>query len=102
MTAKRPELFEATNETIADAVQYADPMVLRGLLYQLTGDDDLDQVNVESVQQGGRTRRALTDADAAPGAIQGARRSYNRAATLVPMTFPPVPRSACAVVSASL
>jgi 4-hydroxyacetophenone monooxygenase len=64
VTAKRPELFEATNETIADAVQYADPMVLRGLLYQLTGDDDLIQVSVESVQQGGRTRRALTDAHA--------------------------------------
>ena len=30
----RPELLEASDETIEDAIQYADPMVLRGLLYQ--------------------------------------------------------------------
>jgi 4-hydroxyacetophenone monooxygenase len=35
----RPELLEATDEMIEDAVRYADPMVLRGLLYQLTGDE---------------------------------------------------------------
>jgi len=32
----RPELLEASDETIDDAVAYADPMALRGLLYQLT------------------------------------------------------------------
>lgn len=41
MTAVRPELLEATDETIEDAVSYADPMILRGLLYQLTADETL-------------------------------------------------------------
>ena len=35
----RTELLEATDEQIEDAVSYADPMALRGLLYQLTGDE---------------------------------------------------------------
>ena len=35
------ELRSASDETIDDAVQYASPMVLRGLLYQLTGDDEV-------------------------------------------------------------
>src|SRR5580698_8860678 len=37
----RSELLEATDAQIEDAVQYADPVVLRGLLYQLTGDDEI-------------------------------------------------------------
>ena len=37
--AELAELAEATDAEIEDAVKYADPMVLRGLLYQLTGDD---------------------------------------------------------------
>ena len=40
MTSKS-ELLRATDETIDDAVKYADPMVLRGLLYQLTGDESI-------------------------------------------------------------
>jgi len=35
----RQELLDATDETIEDAVRFADPMILRGLLYQLTGDE---------------------------------------------------------------
>src|SRR4051812_32521698 len=35
---ERQELLDATDETIEDAVRFADPMILRGLLYQLTGD----------------------------------------------------------------
>src|SRR2546421_6688394 len=35
------ELREASDETIEDAVAHADPMVLRGLLHQLTGDTSL-------------------------------------------------------------
>src|SRR5204862_6456265 len=35
---ERHELIDATDETIEDAVRFADPMILRGLLYQLTGD----------------------------------------------------------------
>ena len=33
------ELLSATDAQIDDAMQYASPMVLRGLLYQLTGDE---------------------------------------------------------------
>ena len=35
---ERQELLDATDEVIEDAVRFADPMILRGLLYQLTGD----------------------------------------------------------------
>src|SRR5215469_4635627 len=37
----KTELLTATDETIDDAVKYADPMVLRGLVYQLTGDESI-------------------------------------------------------------
>src|SRR3984957_15741083 len=37
----KSELLKATDEIIDDAVKYADPMVLRGLLYQLTGDESI-------------------------------------------------------------
>jgi 4-hydroxyacetophenone monooxygenase len=63
VTAKRPELLEASDETIADALQYADPMVLRGLLYQLTGDEELVGVRLASVRGGrGRTVQAVAEA----------------------------------------
>src|SRR6185312_9545764 len=48
--ALRPELLEASDEQIDDALEYADPMVMRGLLYQLTGDEDLAAVRVTTVQ----------------------------------------------------
>jgi len=37
----KSELLTATDEAIDDAVKYADPMVLRGLVYQLTGDESI-------------------------------------------------------------
>jgi 4-hydroxyacetophenone monooxygenase len=37
----KTELLTATDDTIDDAVKYADPMVLRGLVYQLTGDESI-------------------------------------------------------------
>ena len=37
----RPELIAASDEVIDDAVQHADPMALRGLLYYLTQDEEL-------------------------------------------------------------
>lgn len=37
----RSELLSATDAQIEDALQYASPMVLRGLLYQLTGDESV-------------------------------------------------------------
>jgi 4-hydroxyacetophenone monooxygenase len=48
----RSELSEATDEEIADAVQYADPVVLRGLLYQLTGDEEIPRTTVGRAQAG--------------------------------------------------
>jgi 4-hydroxyacetophenone monooxygenase len=44
----RPELLEASDETIDDAVAYADPMALRGLLYQLTGDESVAATRVKA------------------------------------------------------
>src|SRR5687768_7759473 len=46
------ELLEATDEQIEDAVRYADPMVLRGLVYQLTGDPELRQLEVKRYMTG--------------------------------------------------
>jgi 4-hydroxyacetophenone monooxygenase len=42
----RPELIEATDEEIEDAVKYADPMALRGLIFQLTGDESIAATDV--------------------------------------------------------
>ena len=39
--ATNHELLAASDDTIEDAVAYASPMVLRGLLYQLTGDEEV-------------------------------------------------------------
>jgi 4-hydroxyacetophenone monooxygenase len=44
--SSRPELIRATDEYIDTAVKHADPMVLRGLLYQLTGDEDLADIEL--------------------------------------------------------
>jgi cation diffusion facilitator CzcD-associated flavoprotein CzcO len=43
-TLERAELLDATDEQIEDAVGYADPMALRGLLYLLTGNDKVSRV----------------------------------------------------------
>ncbi|HVY81255.1 MAG TPA: NAD(P)/FAD-dependent oxidoreductase [Steroidobacteraceae bacterium] len=51
-TAVRTELLAAADEVIEDAVRYADPMVLRGLLYQLTGDPELQSIAVKRVRMG--------------------------------------------------
>lgn len=51
MTAVRPELLEASDDTIKDALEHADAMVLRGLLYQLTGDEALaSEVPIDEVR----------------------------------------------------
>jgi 4-hydroxyacetophenone monooxygenase len=42
--AQRGDLLTASDEQIDEAVEYADPMVLRGLLYQLTGDEELADI----------------------------------------------------------
>ena len=48
----RPELLNATDAQIEDAVKYADPMVLRGLVYQLTGDPELRNLEVKRFLMG--------------------------------------------------
>src|SRR5581483_3735528 len=47
--SERTELLTATDEVIDDAVKYADPMVLRGLLYQLTGDESVAATGVATM-----------------------------------------------------
>ena len=62
----RPELRAASDEVIEDAVTYADPMVLRGLLYQLTGDPDLKTIALKKVRMGRvETVTPATDDDVA-------------------------------------
>ena len=48
-TVMRAELLEATDEEIEDAVRFADPMTLRGLLYHLTGDASIAATSVTEV-----------------------------------------------------
>jgi 4-hydroxyacetophenone monooxygenase len=62
MSAVRSELLAANDETIEDAVQFADPMVLRGLLYQLTGDEALTRnIATARVPAGYRTRQVVAN-----------------------------------------
>lgn len=49
----REELLSATDEVIDDAVLYTDPMVLRGLLYQLTGDEAILAIEAAPIGPGG-------------------------------------------------
>jgi 4-hydroxyacetophenone monooxygenase len=48
----RPELRGSSDEMIEDAVGYAEPMVLRGLLYQLTGDPEVKAIELKTVRMG--------------------------------------------------
>lgn len=50
--SSRPELRAADDAVIEDALAHADPMVLRGLLHQLTGDPEVAQVEVKPIQAG--------------------------------------------------
>jgi hypothetical protein len=51
----RPELLAASDQEIEAAVELADPMVLRGLLYLQTGDENIASIRVAS------TTGALSD-----------------------------------------
>jgi 4-hydroxyacetophenone monooxygenase len=53
-----PELLAESDETIDEAVRHADPMVLRGLVYQLTGDESLAVIRPSSAAGGAGTIRA--------------------------------------------
>jgi 4-hydroxyacetophenone monooxygenase len=48
----RHELLGAGDDVIEDALQYADPMTLRGLLYQITGDRELKEIEVTKKYSG--------------------------------------------------
>ncbi|WP_106348684.1 NAD(P)/FAD-dependent oxidoreductase [Antricoccus suffuscus] len=62
MTTMHDELLVASDETIDDAVQHADPLVLRGLVYQLTGDESLASgVQVETVVSGYRSKQVIAE-----------------------------------------
>ena len=64
MATTQDELLGASDETIEDAVQYADPLVLRGLVYQLTGDERLATgVTVDTVVSGFRSKQVVGDPD---------------------------------------
>lgn len=56
------EILETSDAQIADAVEYASPLILRGLLYQLTGDESLRDIPVGAVPAGFRgDAPAITD-----------------------------------------
>jgi 4-hydroxyacetophenone monooxygenase len=62
----RPELRAADDAVIEDAIAHADPMVLRGLLYQLTGDPEVAATGVKTVLAGYfDVAAAATEADVA-------------------------------------
>ena len=67
---ERPELLEASDEAIEDAIGYADPMVLRGLLYQLTGDPEIKAMKLKTVRMG----RVETAEPASPADVATLRR----------------------------
>ncbi len=62
----RQELLNATDAEIEDAIAFADPIVLRGLLYQLTGDESLTAIPQGIISVGFRGEiPAITDPEAA-------------------------------------
>lgn len=50
--SERYEVIDASDEEIDEAVGFADPMVLRGLLYQLTGDDAILETKIGPARVG--------------------------------------------------
>jgi 4-hydroxyacetophenone monooxygenase len=58
------ELRSASDAQIDDAMQYASPMVLRGLLYQLTGDADVIDMPPGTAAKYGVGREMANEADA--------------------------------------
>ena len=69
--AARPELATATDEQLQDVARYADPMALRGLLYQLTGDEEVaatrvtEQAGIDAAKPASEDDIALLRAKAA-------------------------------------
>ncbi|HUC37654.1 MAG TPA: NAD(P)/FAD-dependent oxidoreductase [Acidimicrobiales bacterium] len=67
----RPELLEATDADIDEALSYADPMALRGLLYQLTGEEALASIEL-TPQAGIDPAKFVSDSDVALVRAKGA------------------------------
>jgi 4-hydroxyacetophenone monooxygenase len=57
----RSELLLATDQQIVDAVEVADLMALRGLLYYLTGDEEVARIQTTLVRQKSFTVPAVVD-----------------------------------------
>jgi 4-hydroxyacetophenone monooxygenase len=55
------ELLEASDEQIERAVAHAEPMVLRGLLYQLTGDEEVAATRIAVDPTGFRTAMMVAE-----------------------------------------
>jgi 4-hydroxyacetophenone monooxygenase len=68
----RSELLSATDAEIDDALQYASPIVLQGLLYQLTGDQELIPMPPGPSGKFGVGREMAHDEDAALIKAKGA------------------------------
>ncbi|WP_373083003.1 flavin-containing monooxygenase [Zhongshania sp.] len=58
------ELFSASDAEIDDAIKYSSPMVLRGLLYQLTGDTDVFAMPPGTSTKFGTGKEMANEADA--------------------------------------
>jgi len=61
----RSELLDASAEQIELAMEQAEPMVLRGLLYQLTGDEEVAATEIEIDPTGFQTFMKVVDDDVA-------------------------------------
>ena len=55
------DLLKASDAEIEDAVNYADAMALRGLLYQLTGDEELKDIALKTVLGGYLERKVIAN-----------------------------------------
>jgi 4-hydroxyacetophenone monooxygenase len=61
----RPELLGASDQEIEDAVCHADPMALRGTLYQLTGNENIAATKTVLLSKGLYTASVVTKPDVA-------------------------------------
>ena len=68
----RSELLSATDAQIDDALSYASPMVLRGLLHQLTGDESVIAMPAGRAAKFGVGKEMANEADAEELKAKGA------------------------------
>jgi 4-hydroxyacetophenone monooxygenase len=63
LDTSRAELLDASDEQIEDAIGFADLLALRGLLYQLTGDEKVANTKVKMVHAGFGDAPVVDDED---------------------------------------